>query len=241
MLKTLNIPGVGPYVCGRIKSEGQAFPRFYSADFFQGDIDSIRSAAKSMKPIYAAVENMLGNDKLGNCTACAALKIQAILDCAAGREWRMPTLADAEWLYSQTTNPPFDPSTGANDNGAQPQDVLNFWQKHGLYKDGHGKIKTAYVVDGSKKSDVIAALEANGVIYAACCLPKAWESITGTGFTWGMDGPPDPEAGHMTYGYGHNETGVFDGTWGMEGTIPWDAVAYYFGGRTGELYTVVAA
>ena len=82
---------------------------------------------------------MLGNDKWGNCTCCAALKIQAIFDCAAGREWRMPTLEDALWLYSQVTVPPFNSETGANDNGAELQTVLNFWQKNGIYKDGHGK------------------------------------------------------------------------------------------------------
>ena len=87
----------------------------------------------------------------------------------------------------------------------------------------------------------MAALDANGVIYAGCDLPDAWEKITGTGFVWPMDGPPDPNAGHCTFFYGYNETGAFDGTWGMEGTIPWDAVAYYFGSNGGELYTVVAA
>ena len=241
MLKTLNIPGHGPYVCGRVKSEGQAFPQFTTSTPQQvfHDIDSIRTAAKSMKPIYAAVENMLANDKYGDCTCAAALKIQAILDCAAGHEWRMPTEADALWLYGQVSG--FNPATGKPDNGADLQTVLTHWQKYGLYEDGHGKIKTAYAVDGSKKADVIAALEANGVIYAGCDLPKAWENTTGTGFTWPMDGAPDPEAGHCTFFYGYNETGVFDGTWGMEGTIPWDAVAYYFGGQTGELYTVVAA
>ena len=149
-------------------------------------------------------------------------------------------LDDALWLYSQVSD--FNPTTGANDSGAPLQTVLTFWQNHGLYKDGHGKIKTAYEVDGSKKTDIIAALEANGVIYAGCDLPKAWENISGTGFIWGMDGPPDPDAGHCTVLlYGYNEMGVFDGTWGMEGTIPWDAVHYYFGGQTGELYSVVAA
>ena len=245
MLKTIEIPGVGPYVCGRVKSDGNSFPSFSACNSELlvpktfNDVDAIRAAAKSMNPIYIAVENMLGNDRFGNCTCCAALKIQAILDCATGHWWRQPTLENALWLYSQVSD--FNPATGKPDNGADLQTVLTFWQNKGLYQDGHGKIKTAYAVNGANKAEVIAALDANGVIYAGCDLPPAWEKITGTGFTWPMDGPPDPNAGHCTYFYGHNETGVFDGTWGMEGTIPWDAVAYYFGSSTGELYTVVAA
>lgn len=241
MLKTIFIPKFGPYVCGRKKSEGQEFPRFEGGPFqTPNDVDAIRAAAKSLKPIYAAVENILGNDRYGNCTACAALKIQAIFDCSAGREWRPPTLDDALWLYSQTTVPSFDPKTGDFDNGTDLQTVLAFWQSHGLYSDGHGKIKTAYAVDAANKDEVIAALNSNGVLYAACDLPPAWEKITDTGFTWPMDGAPDPQAGHCTFIYGHNETGVFDGSWGMEGTIPWDALDYYFGSTNGgELFAVV--
>jgi hypothetical protein len=242
-LKTIMIQGFGHYVCGRKKSEGNAFPRFdASAPQLFNDADAIRAAAKSLNPIYAAAENIDFNQTYGDCTAAAAIKMQAIFDCAAPRTWRMPTPEDALWIYSQTTNPPFNPATGANDNGADLQTVLAFWQKNGLYKDGHGKIKTAYAVDATNKSEVIAALDKCGILYAGCDLADLWEKITGTGFVWPMAGPPDPQAGHCTYIYGHNDTGVFVGSWGMEGTIPWDALAYYFGAQAGgELYAVVAA
>jgi hypothetical protein len=244
MLKTIHVPGFGPYVCGRKRSEMSTFPRFdaYAASLKFNDVNSIRAAAKSLHPIYASIGNMLGNDKYGDCTCAAALKIQAIFDCASGRTWREPTIEDALWLYSQVTSPPFNPITGANDNGADLQTVLSLWHARGVYKDGHGKIKTAYSVDATNKAEVQAALNACGVLYAGCCLPKAWEDITGTGFTWGMAGPPDPNAGHCTLMYGDNEPGSFDSSWGMEGEVPWDALAYYFGAKNGgELYAVVAA
>jgi hypothetical protein len=246
MLATIHIHGFGPYVCGRIPSKrAQDVPRFSSAPRLLAslgvtDVNSIREAAKSMHPIYASIGNMLGNDKYGNCTAVAGQKIQAIFDCAAGRQWRMPTLADALWTYSQTTNPPFNPATGANDGGAELETVLSFWQSHGLFQDGYGKIKAAQAVDATNKAEVIAALEANGVLYAGCLLPAAIENIRGTGFMWPMLGPPVPTLGHCTLIYGHNDIGVFVSTWGMEGTITWEAFAYYFGGKTGEIYTVVA-
>lgn len=246
MLKTIHVNG-RPYVCGRKKSSFPAydpispFSHFSSARETFNDTDAIRAAAKS-EPIYAAVEDILGNDKYGDCTCAAALKMQAIFDCAAGREYRKPALDDALWLYSQITNPPFDLSTGANDNGANLQTVLSFWHSNGVYKDGHGKIKAAYAVDATNRAEVKAALAQYGLLYAGCDLPRAWEEITGTGFTWSMAGAPDPNAGHCTFMYGHNETGVFDGSWGMEGTIPWDALAYYFGAaQGGELFAVEAA
>lgn len=242
MLKTIQIHGFGRYVCGRKPSpNANSILKFSAEEQTFNDVDAIRVAAKSMNPIYAAIENMDGNANFGDCTAVAAHKIQALFDCSAPRTYRAPTLADVLWTYSQTTNPPFNPSTGANDNGTDLGTVLSFWQSHGLYKDGYGKIKTFSSVDATNKVQVQAALNATGILYAGCALPPAWERITGSGFTWAMAGPPDPNAGHCTLIYGFNDVGVFVSTWGMEGTIPWDAVAYYFSGETGELYTVVAA
>ena len=245
-LKRIYVAGFGPYICGRKKSEApNSFPWFNplsAAPKAFNDIDTVRKAAETARPIYAAIENIDYNDQFGDCTSCAALKMQAILDCLSGRTARRPHPQDALWLYSQTTNPPFDPKTGDNDNGTDLQTVLKFWQTNGLYSDGTGTIKGAYAVDATKPDEVRAALDQYGLLYAGCDLPKAWEDIKGTSFTWGMAGPPDPNAGHCTFTYGYNDVGVFEGTWGMEGTIPWDALAYYFGAaQGGELFAVAAA
>jgi hypothetical protein len=247
MLSKIEVPGKGPLVCGYRRSRfADDVPRFSataaaSPAVFK-DINSIRAAAQTGQPIYAAIENPLLNDQIGDCAIAAALKIQAILDCLAGRPMRMPTNEDALWLYSQCSGtPPFNTVTRANDNGCELETVLAHWQAKGLYQDGYGKIKTAYAVDATKPDEVRAALMANHVLYAGCLLPKAWTQIKGTGFTWGMAGPPSQDEGHCTFMYGLNNPSVFDGTWGDEGSIPWDALAYYFGGQTGELYTVVAA
>jgi hypothetical protein len=246
MLKTIHVPGFGPYVCGRLKSQWSAdVPRFSVSartQTFQ-DVNAIRAAAKSLLPIYGAVENILANDTIGDCADAGALKMQAIFDCASGKaQWREPSLADAKWLYSQTTTPPYDPITNANDNGSQLETVLSFWASHGLYSDGHGKIKAAFSVDATNKGEVIAALETNGLLYAGVDLAKGWDQISGSGFVWGMNGPPDPNAGHCVFIYGFNSVGVFVSTWGFEGTIPWSVFAYYFGAKNGgEVYTVVSA
>lgn len=243
MLATINVAGFGPYVCGYKRAELSTLPKFSSVSHTTAfhDVNAIREAAKSMHPIYAAIEAMDGNDRFGCCTSVAAHKIQVIFDCAAGRTYRAPSLANILWTYSQTTKPPFNQSTGANDNGAELEDVLNFWHSHGLFLDGYGKIKSAYAVDATNKGEVQAALEAHGLLYAGCLLPDAIENIRGTGFIWDMMGKPNPHLGHCTLIYGFNSVGVFVSTWGMEGTITWDALAYYFGGKTGELYSVVAA
>lgn len=250
MLKTINVDGYGPYVCGRKPSQyADSVQRFSAtpaalaaATKFSG-IDSIRAAATKGPHLFVALENILANDSVGDCAIAAAMKIQAINDCLAGREMRMPTVDDALWLYSQCSGPPaFNPETRANDNGCELLTVLQHWQANGLYKDGYGKIKEFFAVDATKPDDVRSALTTHHALLGGCLLPKQWEQIRATGFTWPMDGEPDPDAGHATYQYGFNDPCVFDGTWGMEGSIPWDAVAYYFGAQNGgELYTVVAA
>ena len=112
---------------------------------------------------------------------------------------------------------------------------------HGLFKDGYGKIKAAYAVDAKNKAEIKAALDKNGVLYAGCQLPAAINNIRGSGFLWPMLGPPNPKLGHCVLIYGFNDVGVFVSTWGLQGVITWEALAYYFGAETGELYTAVAA
>ena len=90
MLKRIEIAGYGPYVCGRTKATGDILPpplfsSVAGAPIYH-DVDAIRAAAKSMRPIYAAVENIMGNDKYGDCTCCGALiqnRLQTVQNAAA--------------------------------------------------------------------------------------------------------------------------------------------------------------
>ena len=244
MLKRIEIPGYGPYVFGRKKLPDGA-TRFTSATTVGSSpaplsIDSIREAAKSLHPIYRAEANMLGNDRHGCCTCAAVLHLQVIFDCAAGRTWREPSVADCLWLYSQTTNPPFDPSTGANDDGAEMQTVLEFWRTNGAYSDGTGKIRSWSAVDPADTHAVNDALETNGNLYAGADLPDEWLKVANGG-TWGLAGEPNPDYGHCTAMYGKNLNGLFDNSWGFALTVTWPALAKYFGGESGELFTVVPA
>src|SRR5579871_668346 len=121
MLKRIEAPGKSPIVCGYKRSKPtEPMPHFHIPTTrlpLASNRNSIRTAALTDQPIYAAVENILLNNSLVDCAIAAALKNQAILDCLAGRPMRMPTDQDALWLYSQcSAPPPFNPITRANDN-----------------------------------------------------------------------------------------------------------------------------
>jgi hypothetical protein len=77
------------------------------------------------------VFQMFGNDQAGDCT-CAG-------PCNALLEWNCDALhlatlseQDAINLYSEITG--YDPATGANDDGANIEDVLQYWQDNGINK-----------------------------------------------------------------------------------------------------------
>jgi len=241
MLTTLNIPDHGPYVFGRLRTPSPSVPHFSAAapaTTFTS-LNTIREAAKKY-PVFKGIGNVLGNDRWGVCAIVAPLKMQILFDAAAGREPRIPTLQDVFWAYKQI-NPDFSPFTGAGDNGCDLESVLDLWTKHGLYQDGYGKIKAAFLVNAANQQEVEEALTKYGVLYVGCDLPAIWPKIVKPSFTWDVAGPPDPTLGHATFWYGRNANGVFDSTWAEEGTITNAAVKKYFVLPTGEVYAVVPA
>lgn len=224
-------------------------PRLKFGDFLKADAqpappqfgDYIKSGSA---PIYAASEDILGNDRYGDCTCAGAGHILNILraNSEAAGAWREATRNDALAFYSRVTNPPFIPVLGLNDNGADEQTVLNVWQKSGFYSDGTGKIEAWASVDGTKPEEVRQAMWLFGNLYFGVELPDAWINPmpSKSGFTWDVAGDPDQNNGHCYIGYGYNDKGVFIDTWGEFGTMTWEAIAKYCASGVGELYTVLA-
>lgn len=205
--------------------------------------DYIKSASA---PVYAASENILGNDQYGDCTCAGMMHILNILRAnnqAAGA-WKEAAREDALALYSRVTTPPFIqlPIGSLNDNGADLQTVLSVVQKNGAYSDGTGKITAYASVDATNKEEVKQALYLFGNLYMGVGLPDAWVNPMPqkSGFTWGVNGSADPNNGHCVIAYGYNDEGVFIDTWGEFGTVTWEALAAYFSAAAGgELYTIL--
>lgn len=245
MLKRVEIPNYGPFVFGRKRSvvppETPVFKtpsvRIVRAAL---DINAIRAAAKSLKPIYRAEEDILANGNFGDCTCAGAHHIQAILTAISHpNDWRLPTAMDALWTYSRVTQPPFNIATGANDGGADLITVLDFWKANGVFSDGTGKIKSYAAVDPTNQDAIRAAIATNRNLYMGAELPSAWLKAPPV---WDVAGPSVPEDGHCVITYDANDQGVQIDSWGQFFTITWAALAKYFSASAGgEVYTVTAA
>ena len=95
---------------------------------------------------------MYGNDQIGDCTAaCAGHQVQAWTRYT-GTEADIPA-EDIIKLYSAVSG--YDPSTGANDNGAVIQDVLTYWRKSGVPVAGHKILAFAQLKDLSRVKDAL--------------------------------------------------------------------------------------
>jgi hypothetical protein len=75
---------------------------------------------------------MMENDQLGDCTCAAAGHLIMEWTANAGKKMATPTDKQIVAAYSAITG--YNPSTGANDNGAVEIDVLNYWRQSGIAK-----------------------------------------------------------------------------------------------------------
>ncbi len=73
---------------------------------------------------------MMDNDQLGDCTCAAAGHLIMEWTANAGKKMVTPTDKQIVAAYSAVTG--YNPVTGANDNGANEVDVLNYWRQTGI-------------------------------------------------------------------------------------------------------------
>lgn len=256
MLKRVEIPNYGSFVFGRKRpAPAPEHRRMKSTpmglislpEAMPASEDLIKAAALALAQAeYAAQNDILANDQYGDCTCAGALHLEALFQALLlkGRFWRQPSKSDALWLYSQVTHPAFNPFSGANDNGANEQDVLNFWEKNGIFSDMTGKISSWSAVDARNEAAVKQAIIMNHNLYLGVELPDAWlqqAQNNPVNYVWDVAGDPNPENGHCVVGVGYTAQGVQVNSWGGLFTITWAALAKYCTPPTGELYTVVAA
>lgn len=184
---------------------------------------------------------MLGNDRLGDCTAASAFHIAGTMLANAN--------APVTWAASQVI--PFYSATGgyipgkeSTDNGANEVDVLNYWQNFGLLPDGSHKIAAWMAVDAKNNDEVATAIWLFENVYCGAEMPDAWVTPVPHvgGFTWDLAGAPNPDNGHAFPGLAYGPGGVMISTWGMTGKLTWPAIEKYAGHADGgELYTVLSA
>ncbi len=239
-IKTLTHPLSGhTFKLGRRRPLAR-FPRLSLRNYLSAALPAPPpSVDYSAKPA-AFLQQVLGNDTLGDCTAAGAFHIGGAL--LANADQAIPfTQADAIKFYSASTG--YVPGDAATDRGGDEQTVLNYWVATGLTPGAH-KIAGWVAVDGADADEVKAALWLFENLYFGVELPDAWiePMPAASGFTWDVAGASDPDNGHCFAGIGYGAAGVAIDTWGMLGTITWPAIAKYAAtAGAGELYAVLGA
>lgn len=163
----------------------------------------------------AGLLNVLHNDQAGCCTCSAVGHIEDAIKGASGNPYTPYPPDDVLWLYSKVTNPPFDPKTFANDNGADEHTVFEFWRQNGCHPDGSGKILGVAYVDPINEALVSSALWLFENGYDTAGLPNAWLPTRASDpAIWDVAGPPNMRNGHAFMEYGYNANSTFVDTWG---------------------------
>jgi hypothetical protein len=193
------------------------------------------------KAAETVLGQILGNDKLGDCTAAAAFHISGTMLANAGDPQSWSTLEQVVPFYSATGG--YIDGKESTDNGANEIDVLNYWQERGLLQDGSHKIRAWATVDSGNKREIQTAIWLCENVYFGVEMPDAWINPVPmqSGFKWDIAGGYNPDNGHAFAGLGYNKDGVIISTWGMLGTLTWAAIDRYAAKADGgELYTVLS-
>jgi len=181
---------------------------------------------------------ILGNNRLGNCTAAAAFHSGGTFLANAGNPIPF-TLDDVINFYSATSG--YVAGDDSTDNGCDEETVLNYWMQNGL-TPGHDIIGWCKI-DGTDKQQCKSALWLFENLYFGVELPDAWINPMpdNSGFTWDVAGTTYENNGHAFCGVSYNEKGVGIDTWGLIGTMTWEAIARYTTqDSNGSLYVVLS-
>ena len=185
---------------------------------------------------------MMGNDNAGDCTtACLGHLIELWTLKESGREVVIP---DKQILQSYTDvtgieGAAYDPATGANDNGCNILDVLNYARKTGV--GGH-KISAFMSIDPKNHDEVKIAIQLFGGIDIGLALPLSAQSEVGQ--TWTVpttgltgDGAPGSWGGHcvptVAYFADQSLTVV---TWGALQQMTWE----FWDAYCDEVYAIIS-
>ena len=172
---------------------------------------------------------MMDNDQIGDCTCAAAGHL--IMEWTASAQSKMFTPSDQQIVAAYSAITGYNPATGANDNGAQELDVLNYWRQQGIA--GH-QIQAFMALEPANHTHVMDAVWIFGGCYIGLSLPKSAQAQTSNKQTWsvppqgtGGDGAPGSWGGHAVPVVAYDARSLTVVTWGGLQAMTWGFWAAY--------------
>lgn len=216
--------------------------RIHLSDFIShAALPSIPASCDFSPKAAVPLADVYENDALGDCVVAGGNHLVGVWTGNAGGTPFHATSAQIIADYSAIGGyKPGDPST---DQGCNEETAFSYWTKHG-FANGT-KLLGAISINASSRSDVMAACFLFENLFFGIGLPDAWIDPfpSASGFTWGVNGAADPNNGHCIVSPGaFGPAGAKIDSWGLIGTITWDAIAAYCGPSAGgELYALLTA
>jgi hypothetical protein len=166
---------------------------------------------------------MMDNDQIGDCTCAAAGHL--IMEWTASTKARMVTPTDAQIVAAYSAITGYNPTTGANDNGANEIDVLNYWRQSGIA--GH-QISAYAALEPGNHTHVMDSVYIFGGCYIGLSLPLSAQSQTQNNQPWSVppsgttgDGKPGSWGGHAVPVVAYDARSLTVVTWGALQTMTW--------------------
>jgi len=166
---------------------------------------------------------MMENDQIGDCTCAAAGHLIMEWTANAGKKTVTPSNKQIVAAYSAITG--YNPTTGANDNGAVEIDVLNYWRQTGIA--GH-KILAYMAVEPSNHNHIMDAVYIFEGCYIGVQLPVSAQAQVQNHQPWSVppggptgDGKPGSWGGHAVPVVAYDTRGLTVVTWGALQTMTW--------------------
>ena len=182
----------------------------------------------------ACLTDILGNDRLGDCTEADQYHRQALRQAASGSTVYHPATDVVIATYSRDTG--YVVGDEATDQGGDETTVLDNAVVMGIADTAAGlggslhKSAGFLLVDATNRDLVRAAVTA--FVGASICmgLPDAWVASMPQASGWTWDVPAggfvaDPNNGHCFSLLDQTDAKLMIGSWGMFGSITYDALA----------------
>jgi hypothetical protein len=166
---------------------------------------------------------MMANDQIGDCTCAAAGHLIMEWTANAGKAMVTPTDEEIIAAYSAITG--YNPTTGANDNGANEIDVLNYWRQTGIANDTIGAYVALEPANHTHIMDSVFIFEG---CYIGLQLPNSAQAQTQNNQPWSVppggptgDGAPGSWGGHAVPVVAYDQRSVTVVTWGALQIMTW--------------------